>query len=259
MFMSAAPEVRRLWRPAVLLGAVGALASMAVMPYAMALSPGLFARMPLPLPVFLIVQCVQAIVLLTLLSWAGFRLADAVGLKAPVLHAATGQTALRSPTRRSLGMAVVAGGLVGLALLVLGKVSEPIIPATISSAAPDIALWKRLLASFYGGIAEELMCRLFLMSLLVWLANRFLARTGAIADARAMWTGIIGAALVFGVLHLPAAAALFPLTPMVVARIIAMNAVGGVVFGWLYWRRGLEHAMVAHFFTDIVLHGIGGS
>ena len=184
MLMSAAPEVRRRWRPAVLLGAVGALASMAVMPYAMALSPALFARMPLPLPVFLIVQCVQTIVLLALLSWAGFRLADAVGLKAPVLHAATGQVALRSLTQRSLGMAVVAGGLVGLALLVLGKVSEPLIPATISSAAPDIALWKRLLASFYGGIAEELMCRLFLMSLLVWLANRFLAPTRAIADAR---------------------------------------------------------------------------
>ncbi|WP_295990200.1 CPBP family intramembrane glutamic endopeptidase [Rugamonas sp.] len=259
MFMSAAPEIRGVGRPAVLLGAAGALASMAVMPYAMTLSPGLFARMPLPLPLFLIVQCLQAFVLLTLLSWVGFRLADTVGLKVPTLHAGPGRTALLSPARRSLGMAVVTGGQVGLALLVLGKVSEPLMPAMIGSVVPDIELWKRLLASFYGGIAEELMCRLFLMSLLVWLANRFLARTGAIADARAIWTGIIGAALVFGALHLPAAGALFPLTPMVVARIIAMNAVGGVVFGWLYWRRGLEHAMVAHFFADIVLHGTGGS
>jgi hypothetical protein len=26
------------------------------------------------------------------------------------------------------------------------------------------------------------------------------------------------------------------------------------VFGWLYWRRGLEAAIVAHFAADLVLH-----
>ena len=29
-----------------------------------------------------------------------------------------------------------------------------------------------------------------------------------------------------------------------------------VVFGWLYWKRGLEMAIVAHFGADIVLHVI---
>jgi hypothetical protein len=28
------------------------------------------------------------------------------------------------------------------------------------------------------------------------------------------------------------------------------------VYGWLYWRRGLLSAMVAHFATDVVLHGL---
>jgi membrane protease YdiL (CAAX protease family) len=27
---------------------------------------------------------------------------------------------------------------------------------------------------------------------------------------------------------------------------VALNAIGGIVFGWLYWRRSLEAAMVAH-------------
>jgi membrane protease YdiL (CAAX protease family) len=39
---------------------------------------------------------------------------------------------------------------------------------------------------------------------------------------------------------------------------LALNALGGVVFGSLYWRRVLEHAMLAHFCADLVLHGIGG-
>jgi membrane protease YdiL (CAAX protease family) len=30
----------------------------------------------------------------------------------------------------------------------------------------------------------------------------------------------------------------------------------GILFGWIYWKKGLEAAMVAHFSTDIVLHVI---
>jgi len=47
-----------------------------------------------------------------------------------------------------------------------------------------------------------------------------------------------------------------PLTALYVSRIIVLN-LSGVVFGWLYWKRGLENAMMAHFSTDIVLHVIG--
>jgi membrane protease YdiL (CAAX protease family) len=29
-------------------------------------------------------------------------------------------------------------------------------------------------------------------------------------------------------------------------RTVLLNALGGVLFGWLFWRRSLEVAMVAH-------------
>jgi membrane protease YdiL (CAAX protease family) len=61
-----------------------------------------------------------------------------------------------------------------------------------------------------------------------------------------MWFSILLAALLFGVLHLPAVATLTPLTSLLVARTVLLNAFGGVVFGWLYWRRSLEAGMVAH-------------
>ena len=66
------------------------------------------------------------------------------------------------------------------------------------------------------------------------------------------------AAVLFGLGHLPATAALLPLTPAVVARAVVLNGIAGVVFGWLYWRRGLEAAMVAHFCADLVLHVLFG-
>jgi membrane protease YdiL (CAAX protease family) len=31
---------------------------------------------------------------------------------------------------------------------------------------------------------------------------------------------------------------------------------GGIAFGWLYFKYGLESAMVAHFSADIVIHVI---
>jgi membrane protease YdiL (CAAX protease family) len=35
-----------------------------------------------------------------------------------------------------------------------------------------------------------------------------------------------------------------------------LNGLGGLAFGWLYWKRGLESAIMAHFSADIVLHVI---
>ena len=94
--------------------------------------------------------------------------------------------------------------------------------------------------------------RLGLMTVLVWAGAR-LTRT---ADPRpaVVWTAIVATALLFGAGHLPTTAAMLPLTPLVIARALLLNGIGGVLFGWLYWKRGLLAAMLAHFSADIVLH-----
>jgi membrane protease YdiL (CAAX protease family) len=71
-----------------------------------------------------------------------------------------------------------------------------------------------------------------------------------------LWTANILVALLFGLGHLPATAALVPLTPLVVIRAIALNGPASLVFGYVYWTRGLEAAMLAHFTADVVLHAI---
>ena len=112
--------------------------------------------------------------------------------------------------------------------------------------------WQGLLASFYGAIPEELLLRLGLMTLLVWVGAR-LTRTSSPRPI-VMWAAIVITALLFGAGHLPTTAALLPLTPLVIARALLLNGLGGLVFGWLYWKRGLLAAMLAHFSTDLVLH-----
>lgn len=123
----------------------------------------------------------------------------------------------------------------------------------------EIDLWKRILASFYGGITEELLLRLFGMTLIAWLLWKIFERDKPQPSTLIFWLAIVAAAILFGVGHLPAAANVWALTPIVILRTITLNALLGIPFGFLYWRWGLEYAMLSHFLADLVLHGIGGS
>ena len=90
------------------------------------------------------------------------------------------------------------------------------------------------------------------MTVLVWMGAR-LTRTNR-PRAIVAWTANILAAILFGLGHLPATAMLVPLTTAVMVRAIVLNGLVGVACGWLYWRKGILLAMLAHFSADIVLH-----
>ena len=64
--------------------------------------------------------------------------------------------------------------------------------------------------------------------------------------------------LIFGVGHLPVAMTLLgDLSASVVAWVVTVNAFFGILFGALYWARGLEAAIIAHALTHVV-HFIAG-
>jgi membrane protease YdiL (CAAX protease family) len=124
---------------------------------------------------------------------------------------------------------------------------------------PIPALWKRLLACFYGGIDEEILLRLFLFSLLAWLIGFAWRLPDGKPTLGVLWVANIVAAVLFGLGHLPTTAALVTLTPLLVVRALLLNGLLGVAAGYLFWRYGLEAAMLAHFSADLVVHGIGDS
>jgi hypothetical protein len=45
----------------------------------------------------------------------------------------------------------------------------------------------------------------------------------------------------------------YPLTATIIARVLLLNGIAGVVFGNLFWRFGLETAILAHFIADLIL------
>jgi len=210
-----------------------------------------FAMLRQPWWILMLLQSAQAGVLCLLLGWLGLVLGARHGLDAPWLRAWVYYHQPRDPVSRQHWLLAVVLGVTSALLVIAVSLLSPH-PA---AAATDRSLnwvWCGALASFYGGIVEELECRLFLVSLFVWLL--------AILNRRQVrpWmfvTAIVLAALLFGAGHLPAAFATgmnHSLLP--IARIVLLNALVGVVTGGLFWKFGLEHAMVAHFSADLVLH-----
>ncbi|MDD3190811.1 MAG: CPBP family intramembrane metalloprotease [Candidatus Pacebacteria bacterium] len=123
--------------------------------------------------------------------------------------------------------------------------------AAISTHQSYAPIWQKLLASFYGGIAEEILLRLFLMTFFVWIGMKMFkqeqpTKTGILIS-------IVLAAIIFGLGHLPVTASLTALSPIIISRAIVLNGIGGIVFGWLFWKKGLESAIIAHFTTDVFL------
>ena len=132
----------------------------------------------------------------------------------------------------------------------LFKLAGVVIDAKYST---EIPIWKRFLGSFYGGIAEEILMRLFLVSMLIWIFGKITRSKAPLSRSGLVWSAIAIASIIFGIGHLPVTSVITELTPLVIARAIVLNGIAGLVLGWLYWKRGLESAMIAHFTADIMI------
>lgn len=105
------------------------------------------------------------------------------------------------------------------------------------------------LGSFYGGINEEVINRFFLTSLTAFLLIKIFKNKSV-----SIWISILTTSIIFGILHLSATALITTLTFKIILRAILLNGIPGIIFGWLYWKKSFELAIMTHFFTDICLH-----
>lgn len=252
------------WKVFLILWIATILGTVAVLPYVLELQAELLESLDLPmsLPALIALQVMQGAILFGLLIAAGLFFASRVGLSAPILDAITRGESAADKLRAILLISVLVG--VTAALIIIGlefAVFQPALIRELGESAREFSLqaeqpaaWKGFLASFYGGIVEEVLLRLFVMSLLAWLGSFVSKTTEGKPTSAVFWIANILAAVLFGLGHLPATATLIPLTPLVITRAIVLNGLGGIAFGYLYWKRGLESAMIAHFSADIVLH-----
>ena len=109
-----------------------------------------------------------------------------------------------------------------------------------------------LAAVLYGGVIEEVMLRLFMMSLIAFLLHKLFDRKKEKPATGILVAANLIAALLFATGHLPATAVMMGITPMILVRCFLLNGGFGLLFGWLYRKYGLRYAMLAHAGCHIV-------
>jgi len=230
------------WKTFFILLTACAIGSVLVIPYQAALVPEA-AEMGAML---YFMALAQGLVIFSIASFFGLLFAKKTGFALPVLQ---GKNKLKE-LKKILAPSILWGVTGGILIIALDLLFRDI---TVDLINPEtvIPVWTGFLASFYGGIAEEVLMRLFLMSMLVWIAMKI-----KIPRNPAVWIAIVISGVAFGLGHLPLTAQLTEITALIVLRAVLLNGTGAVIFSLLYWKRGIESAMIAHFSADIVLHVI---
>ena len=251
------------WKIFFILLAASIVGVVAVLPYTLALQSAALSELELPFPFWLLItlQVIQNTVMFAVVILLGLLAANRVGLGLPILESRLKGEPIGQQIRTILLPSILLGILGSVLIIVLDSwVFNPLLAAEQGNKAAALnltsqpAAWKGLLASFYGGINEELLLRLGMMSIFVWIGH-FVSKTeGGRPTLAVLWIANILAAVLFGLGHLPATATLVPITPLVVARAVVLNGIFGVAAGYLYYKHGLESAMLSHFTADIVLH-----
>jgi hypothetical protein len=241
------------WRLAFLVALVAAPGSVAIAWLAVPLlvNP---SSLSVPIETLQVATAVQSLVLVAIASAVGAQLSTKVGLRAPALLALVSRGNVLAALRPQLLPGVV-GGLLGAAVIVGFQIYAPSALAALQGRG-SIPLVARVL---YGGITEEVLIRWGLMTLLVWAGWRVLQRTAEKPSAGIVCLAIGFSALLFGVLHVPSVAAAMGTVPAyIVGYIVVGNSLFGVVAGYLYWRHGLEAAIMAHVLAHVIAYVIRG-
>ncbi|WP_248924641.1 CPBP family intramembrane glutamic endopeptidase [Paenibacillus hamazuiensis] len=233
------------------------------LPYLRATSGNLDKMSPPGGPVISFAQYAVAsgvnVVLMTfVLSWIGASLSDKAGLKWDWIRSVFERKARPAWDRKYVLISVVGGILISVCIAAVQVIFMPFMPEMNQAVKnAEVPPWIGLTTVFQGGVVEEVMIRFGFMTLAVWALGKLFSRKRHPLPGWIYTVSIFTAAVLFGIGHLGAAQALTgTLTAIIVVYIVLANSLGGIVFGYLYWKKGLEYAVVSHMTADIVLHAV---
>ena len=103
-----------------------------------------------------------------------------------------------------------------------------------------------------GGIIEEVMMRLFFMSLIVFIISKLFYRNKKEIPISIFVIANSIAALLFAAGHLPSTAAINTLTPVLIIRCFLFNGGLGLAFGYLYRKYNIGYAMISHGLSHLI-------
>ena len=210
---------------------------------------GNLAGIPLLMVTDMPVEPVEAWLLATAISAVligiGLFLASRTGLGAPLIEGQLSKAETPDWLRTVIAISILTA--------IVGSLIALLLPGSFNpnpERYPES--WRLILASIKAGIVEEIFSRLILVSLFAWLGSRVSRRADGRPSRLVLWTAIILAGLMFGWAHVVDNLSIPGATLEMLTSIFSLNAAFGILFGWFFWKFGLECAMLAHFLVDAI-------
>lgn len=193
------------------------------------------------------ITVMQTVLYASFCGFFGYVLADGLGLIRPFRL-----------TRKPLLFTLTVSLIGGMALALLDTyVFNPAVGGDLilNSDKGGLTVDAWVASLLYGGVIEEIMLRLFFLSLVAWVLRKLFCK-GTDTESLPAWlfaAANLIAALLFAAGHLPATAVLFgELTPVLLIRCFLLNGGLALGFGWLYTKHHVGYAMLAHAGVHIV-------
>jgi len=194
----------------------------------------------------------------------GLLLANRTGFDLPLIKALLARKPLGKLIKNEVVVALISALILSVVAIIVLLLLKPAVQNDFASQGLSLSdfeggsqapYWAMGLASFSAGILEEIGFRLGLMSLVAFLGGLLWKDAAKRPASGVIWTTILLVALLFGALHISNIAELgLPLTPSLIAYAVIGNFFPSILFGWLYWKRGLETAILTHILFDLCLH-----
>ncbi|MEE1283047.1 MAG: CPBP family intramembrane glutamic endopeptidase [Acutalibacteraceae bacterium] len=194
--------------------------------------------------VLIVITTIQTCTYALFCGFFGYILADKIGLIKPF------------KVEKDIAIKAIAFGAITGALLVIDYcISGNIYPTIKEVTKTGLSVSSIIASILYGGIIEEIMMRLFLMSFIIFVIWKLFLKKKSkeeIPTAVFVVANII-IALTFAAGHLPATILMFvELTPLLLIRCFLLNGIGGLFFGELYHKHGIQYAIIAHMGAHII-------
>ena len=189
-------------------------------------------------------MAVSSAVYTVLCGFFGYILAEKIGLMRPFRFQ-------KSPLIRVLLISVLGGAILSLDAWTFANWIPRLKDSYASAGSFDAVTW--IASILYGGVTEEIMIRLFLMSGLALLGWKLFFRSEEQVPVKVLVVANILSALVFAAGHLPVTAQTFgTLTPLILLRCFLLNGAAGLLFGRFYRKYGIQYAILAHMLFHLV-------
>jgi hypothetical protein len=208
----------------------------------------------IPLSLLLIASFIQPLLLMSLAIVVGLSLCSKTELRSELVEKANGKESFIG-FEKNIAIAVIYGILTGTLIILFDYAFihyvEPI-PEGTAFSERSVAL--TIAGMLYGGIVEEILLRWGLMSFFVWIIHKIFEKTKATPSAFNYWSSNSVVGLLFAAGHLPAVFAMFEdPSAAFLTRTIILNTIAGVIYGYLFFSKNLETAMIAHASTHLAM------